>query len=159
RQLAHRTAHQLATDIENFHYNKAVARAYELTNAVASFKPEDDDEHACLKEALAILLTITQPMVPMAAQKAWGEISQDASQLADLGWPKIDEQLLDDDVVTLPIQINGKKRGELVVTKDASKDDVETLALAHEAVTRHLNGQAPKKIIVVPGRIVNIVAP
>ena len=98
-------------------------------------------------------------MVPMAAQKAWGEISQDASQLADLGWPKIDEQLLDDDVVTLPIQINGKKRGELVVTKDASKNDVETLALAHEAVTRHLNGQAPKKIIVVPGRIVNIVAP
>ena len=159
RQLAHRTAHQLATDIENFHYNKAVARAYELTNAVASFKPEDHDEHACLKEALTILLTITQPMVPMAAQKAWGEISQDASQLADLGWPKIDEQLLDDDVVTLPIQINGKKRGELVVTKDASKNDVETLALAHEAVTRHLNGQAPKKIIVVPGRIVNIVAP
>jgi Leucyl-tRNA synthetase len=98
-------------------------------------------------------------MVPVAAQKAWDEISSDASQLEHPGWPKIDESLLDDDVITMPIQINGKKRGELVVAKDASKEDVESLALAHEAVVRQLDGQAPKKIIVVPERIVNIVAP
>jgi Leucyl-tRNA synthetase len=87
RQLAHRTAHQLAADIEAFHYNKAVARAYELTNAVSSFKPGSDDDHVCLKEALTILLKSTHPMVPVAAQKAWDEISSDASQLEHPGWP------------------------------------------------------------------------
>ena len=96
------------------------------------------------------------PIAPHITEELWAtlELAGDAYNAA---WPDVDESLLVEDTVTLPIQINGKRRSEIVVAKDADKAEVEKLALATEGVLRALDGATPKKVIVVPGRIVNVV--
>ena len=96
-------------------------------------------------------------MTPHLAEDIWNHQGGEGL-CATAPWPVADESMLVEDSVTLPIQINGKRRGEITVAKDLGKDEVEKIALAHEAVQKALNGSAPKKVIVVPGRIVNVVA-
>ena len=95
-------------------------------------------------------------MTPHLAEDIWAKLGGDGL-IATAPWPVVDEAMLKDDTVTLPIQVNGKRRGEIDVPADMPKDEVEKLALAHEAVIRILDGGTPKKVIVVPGRIVNVV--
>ena len=97
-----------------------------------------------------------QPMTPHLAEEVW-QVLGGEGMVTGAPWPEIDESKLVDDTVTLPIQVNGKRRDEIVVAADASKDDIEKLVLENEAVQRVLDGGSPKKIIVVPGRIVNVV--
>ena len=139
--------------IENFAFNKSVAKLYEFTNAVAKSKASQADKQEAMK-VMAILMT---PMTPHLAEEMWTTLGGEglASQAS---WPQADASLLVEDTVTLPIQVNGKRRSEITVPKDMPKDEVEKLALANEAVQKILDGGSPKKIIVVPGRIVNVVA-
>lgn len=102
------------------------------------------------------LAQLMSPMTPHLAEDIWAHQGGEGL-IATAPWPKADEKLLVDDTVTLPIQINGKRRGEIEVPADMPKDEVEKLALAHQAVEKALDGGAPKKVIVVPGRIVNVV--
>ena len=97
------------------------------------------------------------PMTPHLAEDMWQMLGGEGL-VATAPWPVADESLLVETSVTLPIQINGKRRGEITVAKDLDKAEVEKLALAHEAVVKALDGGQPKKVIVVPGRIVNVVA-
>ena len=96
------------------------------------------------------------PMTPHLAEEVWSLLGGEGL-IALAPWPKEDEAMLVDDSVTLPIQVNGKRRGEITVPKDLDKAEVEKLALAHDNVARTLDGAQPKKVIVVPGRIVNVV--
>jgi leucyl-tRNA synthetase len=96
------------------------------------------------------------PMTPHLAEEVW-QLLGGQGLVAQAPWPKADAAMLVEDSVTLPIQVNGKRRGEIEVPKDMPKEEVEKLALAHEAVVRALDGGQPKKLIVVPGRIVNVV--
>ena len=102
------------------------------------------------------LAQLMAPMTPHLAEDIW-ERQGGEGLIADAAWPVADETMLVEDTVTLPIQINGKRRSEIAVPKDLSKDEVEKLALADEAVVKALAGGQPKKLIVVPGRIVNVV--
>jgi leucyl-tRNA synthetase len=95
-------------------------------------------------------------MVPHLAEEVWAMLGGEGL-VAQAAWPKADPALLIDDTVTLPIQVNGKRRGEITVPKEMAASEVEKLVLADEAVQRALGGAAPKKLIVVPGRIVNVV--
>ena len=97
------------------------------------------------------------PMTPHLSEEIW-QLLGGEGLIADAAWPRADEAMLVEDTVTLPIQVNGKRRGELTVPKDMPKEEIEKLVLTHEAVERTLQGAAPKKLIVVPGRIVNVVA-
>ncbi|WP_330449554.1 class I tRNA ligase family protein [Paracoccus marcusii] len=97
------------------------------------------------------------PMVPHLAEEVWSK-SGGQGMVVDAGWPKADPALLEDDSVTLPIQINGKRRAEITVPKTMPKSEIEALVLADDTVLRFLDGAAVKKLIVVPGRIVNVVA-
>ena len=150
---AHRAIADVTKSIEGFAFNKAVAKLYELANAIGKSKAGGESR----REVLRILAQLLAPMVPHLAEEIWAK-SGGTGMVVDAGWPKADPSLLEDDTVTLPIQINGKRRAEISVPKAMPKEEIEALVMADETVQRFLEGAAPKKLIVVPGRIVNVVA-
>ncbi len=147
----HQTIAGISADIESLGFNKAVARLYELTNAIDRAPPS-----ASRTAAIQGLLKLVSPMVPHVAEEAWASLGGEGL-IADASWPKVDPALLVEDEVTIAIQINGKLRDKQVVAKGMSRDAVEAMALANAHVQRVLDGAAPKKIIVVPDRLVNLV--
>ena len=160
-EALHRTAHQilaaLTAHIEALQFNKAVARIYELANAISAFKPQDEAAGKWVKrEAVDMLVQMAAPMMPHLAEESWQALGHETI-LAETPWPIADESLLVEDSVTLPVQVNGKRRDEVTVPRDADKAAVEQAALGLEKVRNALDGKTPKKVIVVPGRIVNVV--
>ena len=161
RRAAHRTAAGVADDIERLAFNKSVARIYELVNTLSTaFNGLSQDssraQRAAAREALSILVRLTAPMMPHLAEECWTVLGEEGL-VAAASWPTIDPALLEDDSVVYPVQINGKKRGDLTLPVDAGKAAVEAAALALDFVKDALAGQAPKRVVVVPGRIVNVV--
>ena len=152
RREMHKTIHDVTMGIESFGFNAAIAKLYGFTATLAKSKASK----AAQREAIMTLAQLMAPMTPHLAEDIWHRHGGDHLCATAL-WPVADEAMLKDDTVTLPIQINGKRRGEIDVPADMSKDEVEKVALAHEAVVKALNGAQPKKVIVVPGRIVNVV--
>ena len=152
-RAAHRAIADVTKAIEGFAFNKAVAKLYELANAIGKSKAGG----AARAEVLRIMAQLLAPMVPHLAEEIWAKAGGQGL-VVDAAWPKADPALLEDDSVILPIQINGKRRAEISVPKTMSKEDIESLVLADDTVLRFLDGAAPKKLIVVPGRIVNVVA-
>ncbi|KQN28702.1 leucine--tRNA ligase [Sphingomonas sp. Leaf38] len=152
RKLCHRTTVGIENDINALQFNKAVARLYSLCSAIEKAAPSADRE-----EAVRMLLLLVSPMVPHVAEEAWATAGNDGL-IADAAWPIVDPALLVDDEVTIAVQVNGKLRDTLVFPKGAPKDEVEAAALASEKIVRLLEGKAPRKVIVVPDRLVNIVA-
>jgi leucyl-tRNA synthetase len=156
RRAAHRTIAGLSADIEAFHFNKAVARLYELANAIASFEAQDEGGQWALREALEIFVRLIGPMTPHLAEELWGALGH-TTLLADSGWPAPEEALLVDATLTIAVQLNGKLRGTVQLAKDVAKDMAEQAALGLPEIARALGGQTPKRVIVVPNRIVNVV--
>ncbi|KQQ89589.1 leucine--tRNA ligase [Aureimonas sp. Leaf324] len=162
RRAAHRTAAGVGDDIERLAFNKAVARLYELVNALSSALQEaalreDASLREAARESLSILVRLVAPMMPHLAEECWRALGQ-GGLCAAAPWPKADPSLLVQDEITLPVQINGKKRGDITVSAKAGKDEVEAAVLALPFVAEALGGAAPKRLVVVPGRIVNVVA-
>ncbi len=152
RKLCHRTTVGIESDINALQFNKAVARLYSLCSAIEKAPPSADRE-----QAIRTLLLLVSPMVPHVAEEAWATAGNDGL-IADAAWPEVDPALLVDDEVTIAVQVNGKLRDTLVFPKGAPKDEVEAAALASEKIVRLLEGKPPRKVIVVPDRLVNIVA-
>ncbi|QPI84585.1 leucine--tRNA ligase [Rhodobacterales bacterium HKCCA1288] len=148
----HRAIVDVTNGIESFGFNAAIAKLYAFTNTLA----KSNASAAAQREAILTLAQLMSPMTPHLAEEIWAR--QGGSGLvATAPWPKADEAMLVSDTVTLPIQINGKRRSELTVAKDMPQQEVEKLVLADEAVAKALEGRAPRKLIVVPGRIMNVV--
>jgi leucyl-tRNA synthetase len=158
RKIVHRAVAGVAQDIEGLGFNRAVARIYELTNALA--KARDSKPGPALVQALVEgverLVQLINPMMPHLAESCW-EVLGKQGLVADALWPEVDPVLLVDDEVTLPIQINGKRRGEITVPKGMAAAEVEKLVLALDVVQKALEGKTPKKVVVVQDRIVNLV--
>jgi len=157
RQLAHRAIDNVTADIEHFRFNVAVARCYELVNGVAKLKGDDDGAVFARGEALRILTQLIAPFMPHLAEECWEKLGL-APFVAAAAWPEADPALAARNTVTLPIQVNGKRRGEIEAPKGAAEAEVREMALAHPQVAQFLEGQTVRKVIVVPDRIVNIVA-
>jgi leucyl-tRNA synthetase len=156
RQLAHRTVAAITDDIEGFRFNVAVARCYELVNAIAKTKGADAASVFARGEALRLLSQLIAPIMPHLAEECWERLGFEPF-VASAPWPKADPALAAQTTVTLPIQVNGKRRGEISVAKGAGEQEVKELALAHPGVAPFLAEGAVRKVIVVPDRIVNIV--
>ena len=153
RRLAHKAMDKITAGIEAFRFNTSVAQIYELTNALSKYKGQD----TARLEALGILIRAIAPFMPHLSEECWAKLGgEDLCYLAP--WPAVDPAMLVEDSVTLPIQVNGKRRSEITVAADASKDEIEALAMADEAVTRAIDGLNVRKVIIVPKRIINIVA-
>jgi leucyl-tRNA synthetase len=151
-KATHRAIDDVTKGIEGFAFNKAIAKLYEFTNTLQKSKASKTDKQA----AMRVMAQLMQPMTPHLAEEVWALMGGEG-MVTTAPWPVVDPAMLVDDTITMPIQINGKRRSEIKVAKDLPKSEVEKLALADEAVIRALDGNAPKKLIVVPGRIINVV--
>ncbi len=148
----HQTIAAVAAEIEALGFNKAVARIYELAGAIDKAPPS-----ATRSVAIRTLLLLVSPMMPHLAEEAWATLGQ-PGLVADAVWPELDPALLVEDQVTVAVQVMGKLRDTLSVAKGLPRDELEALALASDKVQRALAGAAVKKVIVVPDRLVNLVA-
>jgi leucyl-tRNA synthetase len=162
RRAAHKAVAAVTGAIEKLRFNTAVAQIYELTNALSSGlqsagpHPAPDLAYA-LREAAELLARIAAPMVPHLAEEAWAMLGHQ-TLVAETPWPAPEMALLQEDTVTIAVQVNGKRRDELTIARDAAKEDIEAAALGLEAVARAIGGRKIKKVVVVPQRIVNVVA-
>ncbi|MHA7875370.1 leucine--tRNA ligase [Roseivivax sp.] len=148
----HKAIHDVTQGIESFGFNAAIARLYAFTSTLS--KAEAGGE--AKRQAARALAQLMSPMTPHLAEELWALLGGEGL-IANAPWPIADEAMMVEDTVTLPIQVNGKRRAEIAVPKDMDKGEVEKTALAHHAVVKALDGAEPKKVIVVPGRIVNVV--
>ncbi|MBA5778921.1 leucine--tRNA ligase [Stappia sp. F7233] len=159
RRATHKTLHALSNDIEQLAFNRAVARLYELVNTLSKALAAGDRAAGmdfAIREAAEYLVRMMAPMTPHLAESCWSVLGHE-DLLATAAWPALEQDLLVEDTITLPVQVNGKKRADLTVPREASKEDIEAATLALDAVSRALDGKPPRKIIVVPSRIVNVV--
>ena len=149
----HKTIHDVTMGVESFGFNASIAKLYAFTNTLARSKAGSDAR----KKAARTLAQLMSPMTPHLSEEIWAMLGGECL-IANAPWPKADPAMLVEDTVTLPVQVNGKRRGEITVGKDLPASEVEKIALSVDGVQRALDGAAPKKVIVVPGRIVNVVA-
>lgn len=177
-RMAHRAAKQVAEDIERIAFNKGIARLYELVNAIQALAPAgaftaskselsganvlggrslNPENAPALRQALEMLVIMIAPMMPHLADECWSTLGG-TGFVAEWPWPAYDPSLVVDSEIVLPVQVNGKKRGDLTIARDADQGAVEKAVLALDFVQKALEGKAPRKVIIVPQRIVNVVA-
>jgi len=156
RRTLHRTIADVQVDFADLRFNTAVSKLIELNNALTS-EVGSSDERQSPREIVEAMTLMLAPLAPHLAEEIWQRLGHPGT-LAFEPFPELDESLLVDDTVEYPIQINGKVRSKIQVAADAAPDVVEAAARADERVVEFLAGAEPKKVIVVPGRLVNIVA-
>jgi leucyl-tRNA synthetase len=160
RKAAHGALDKVSTGIEKLHFNVCLAYIREFANALGDVlgregKPAPDLVWA-VREAAVILVQLFSPMMPHLAEECWQVLGQQGL-VSEANWPKIERDLLVEDTVTLVVQVNGKKRGEVKVASQAQNPEIEAAVLALDTVKQALDGRAVRKVIIVPKRIVNVV--
>jgi leucyl-tRNA synthetase len=160
RKAGHGTLDKVSTGIERLHFNVCLAHIREFTNALADVlakggTPAPDLAWA-VKEAAVILVQLIAPMMPHLAEECWQVLGQEGL-ISEANWPQIERDLLVEDTMTMVVQVNGKKRGEVTVASGAQNPEIEGAVLALDAVKLALGGKPVRKVIVVPKRIVNVV--
>ena len=161
RRTTHRSIDAVTDDLENLRFNRAIARIYELANSLGSVLQAgigNAEALAAVREAAGTMVLLFAPMMPHLAEEC-AEVLGFKTKVVDTAWPKADSALIVDDMVTMAIQVNGKRRDEIRVPKGLGKSDLEPMVLAMESIKRVLDGRPVTKFIVVPDRIVNIVCP
>jgi leucyl-tRNA synthetase len=164
RRATHKLAASVEDDIDRLRFNVAVARIHGFANvfaeAIGAARKAGDapaaDVAFALREASEFLVAAIGPMIPHLAEEIWVLLGHDGLA-AEAAWPVVDRALLVEDELVLPIQINGKKRAELTISATASESEIEAATLALDGVVKALEGRSPRKIVIVPKRIVNVV--
>ncbi len=157
RRQTHKTIRKVTEDIEDrFHFNTAISAIMELVNAIYAFEQRQRHPEV-LREALETVVRLLNPFVPHIAAELWERLGHEES-LESLGWPQYDSEALVEDEILIVVQVNGKVRGKISVAADAEQKVIEEKALAEPNVSRFVEGKTVRKVIVVPGRLVNVVA-
>jgi leucyl-tRNA synthetase len=155
-RAAHRTIKGVGEDIEAFAMNKAVARIREFSNAVEKYARDETPDPATLRFCIETLITLVNPMMPHLAEELWSLIGH-KTLLVETPWPSFDESMLANETITIGVQVNGKLRANITLPSNADQKAFETEALAQDNVQKAIGDLTVKKVIVVPGRIVNVV--
>jgi leucyl-tRNA synthetase len=158
RRLVHKTIRKVTADVEErFHFNTAISAIMELVNGIQAFSPKNNPQNsALLKEALESTLLLLYPFVPHFSEELWEMIGHEGG-IEKAGWPEFDEEAAADEELLVVVQVNGKLRGRITVAADASEESVKSAVFTDEKVMGYLDGKTPRKIIYVPGKLVNIV--
>lgn len=156
RRSVHKALAALTADLNQLGFNRAVARIYELANTISAFTNEGPAANWARREAVEYFVQMAAPMMPHLAEECWAALGH-TRMVAETPWPVADETLLVEHSVTMAVQVNGKRRDEITVAIDADKETVEKTALAQEKVQHAIGTSSVRKVIVVPGKIVNIV--
>ena len=160
RKAAHGALDKVSTGIERLHFNVCLAYIREFANALGEALAREGQPSAdlawAIREAAVILVQLVAPMMPHLAEECWQVLGQ-SGLVSEADWPKIERDLLVEDTVTLVVQVNGKKRGDVTVPRGAENPEIEAAVLALDAVRQALGGKAVRKVIIVPMRIVNVV--
>jgi leucyl-tRNA synthetase len=168
RKAAHGALDKVSSGIERLHFNVCLAHIREFANALADVLARHDQPMAdsapdltpdlswAIREAALILVQLFAPMMPHLAEECWQVLGREGL-VSEAPWPQIERDLLIEDQVTLVVQVNGKKRGDVTVPRAAQNPEIEAAVLALDAVKLALGGKAVRKVIVVPMRIVNVV--
>jgi leucyl-tRNA synthetase len=158
RRLVHKTIRKVSADVEErFHFNTAISAIMELVNAIQAFSQKNLPQNsALLREALESTLLLLYPFVPHFTEELWERIGHDGG-IEKAGWPAYDEEAAADEELLIVVQVNGKLRGRITVAADAAEEAVKGVVFADEKVMSYLDGKTPRKIIYVPGKLVNIV--
>ena len=156
RRATHKTAAAVTLDLDRFHFNKAVARIRELTNALSELDGSGEGDAWALREGAEVLVKLVNPIMPHLAEELWQQLGG-PGLLADQSWPEVDPALVVDDTVKVAVQVNGKLRATIDLPRDAAQAEAEAAALAEPNVQRAMDGKPPRKVILVPNRIVNVV--
>ena len=151
----YKTIKNVTQAIDDFHFNIAIANIRTLFNALNFYETKTDNNKIIKKFCISKFLILLNPICPHICEEAW-EILGNKQSISDASWPKIDLEYLNDNQIILPIQINGKRRGEIKIAKSLNTREIENLALNHQNIVKFLN-QTPKKIIYIPNKIINIV--
>jgi leucyl-tRNA synthetase len=154
RQATHRAIAAVTDDLSNLRFNRAVAQLYTLANAIQAAETVSG---AVRREALESIVLMIGPMMPHLAETCWEALGH-KTMVVETTWPAFTEALIRSDTVTIAVQVNGKRRDEVVVARTADEETVKKAALSRDGVVRALEGKIPRRVIVVPGRIVNVVA-
>ncbi|MCB1318252.1 MAG: class I tRNA ligase family protein, partial [Leptospiraceae bacterium] len=157
RKKTHQTIEAVTQDIEAFHYNKMVAHIRELSNLLGSIDTSDKQNAAAFREGIEVLIHLIAPLTPHLAEAMWQTLGHD-DLVALRAWPETDSSLLVNDVITIAVQVNGKVRATMDVSPGASREELEKAALEQPNVIRALEEKSVRKVITVPGKIVNVVA-
>ncbi len=157
QRVIHRTIAQVSDSYERFHFNSAVAKIRELSNALEGLNAQNPSESGILREGVETLTQLIAPMLPHVAEEMWERLGH-KTLLIETPWPKANPALLVENSVTIAIQVNGKLRATLTLPRDVQGTEVEAAALAQESVQRALDNKPPKKKIYVPNKVLNIVA-
>ena len=155
-RMAHKSILRMSADIENFRFNRAVAQLHILANTISDVKMSDRGAMAAKRFGIETLAQLLSPLSPHIAEEMW-EILGHKTMLAATEWPTADETLASDDDVEIGIQVNGKLRDRIKLPRDCETSEAKARALELPAVLRYLDNKAPKKVIVVKNRIVNVV--
>ncbi len=155
-RAVHQTVAAVTEDLERFRFNRGVAHVRELTNQLGDYRDEGPAHDAIRRIAVETVVQLIGPMMPHIAEEFWQMLGHE-TLLADAPWPTVDTAYLVDDTVTIAVQIKGKLKGTIEMPRDADQVSVESAALALDAVQRATNGEMPKRVIVVPNKIVNVV--
>ena len=160
RKAAHGALDKVSTGIEKLHFNVCLAHIREFANALADVlarpEPPAPDTRWAVEEAAVILVQLFAPMMPHLAEECWQAMGQ-PGLVSEAKWPKIERDLLLKDTMTLVVQVNGRKRGEVTLARNAENAEIEAAVLAYDAVKQALDGKPVRKVIVVPMRLVNVV--
>jgi len=162
RKAAHKALAAAEEDVERLRFNRCVAHLYEFANSlqdllVQAKTAEEPGLAGAFREAGRIFVQLLAPMMPHLAEESWAVLGE-PGLVAEAAWPTVERSLLIEDSITLPVQVNGKKRADVTVARDADQAAIEAAVLSLEAVQRAMEGKSARKIIVVPQRIVNVVA-
>ncbi len=154
----HRTIQKVADDYgRRQQFNTAIAAVMELLNHLSKLTDKSLTSRAVAQEVLENTALMLSPIVPHVCEVLWRTLKPGSARLIDVPWPAVDEAALIQDEIELVVQVNGKLRGSMTVAKDATREAIETLARNHPNIEKFVAGQAIKKVIVVPGRLVNVV--
>lgn len=158
RRTVHKTIRKVTEDVEErFHFNTAIAAVMELVNAIQAFEPKNGAGNApVLKEALESVVRLLAPFVPHFAEELWEGLGHRGG-IDAAGWPAVDQAATIDDELLIVVQVNGKLRGKVTVSASASEDEVKASALADAKVNSFIEGKTVRKVIYVPGKLLNIV--